>query len=281
MQGPGSPNKNKKATLTTDREDYPPFSYVYFHGTGFQPGETVNMIVVELSRADPASFKPWDVVADENGEFDTGWYIFSPQFSGATLQATATGQSSGLTALANASAAVAATAKGADAAGPTSITSNTVTASSGQTLLILVTAESDSSGAARPITSVANSSGANPLQAHATLITTNNASNIFMYAFRGTATGTAGTVTATFTTAVQNAAIHVIRLSDNNTATPIGVTGINSKTSATDSSPEWVLSGALTPGSSMLLFGDLSNGTNTPPTWSTAFPAGFTQLDTF
>src|SRR5437867_3369717 len=30
------------ATLTTDRQDYPPFSYVYFHGTGFQPGETVD-----------------------------------------------------------------------------------------------------------------------------------------------------------------------------------------------------------------------------------------------
>ena len=55
------------ATLTTDQEDYPPYSYVYFHGTGFQPGETVNMIVVEL---DPIqqSFEPWDVVADENGE---------------------------------------------------------------------------------------------------------------------------------------------------------------------------------------------------------------------
>src|SRR5262249_483417 len=36
------------ATLTSDQEDYPPYSYVYFHGTGFQPGETVNMIVVEL-----------------------------------------------------------------------------------------------------------------------------------------------------------------------------------------------------------------------------------------
>src|SRR5437773_8782011 len=58
-QGPESPND---ATLTTDQEDYPPYSYVYFHGTGFQPGETVNMIVVELS-PDPASFEPWDVVA--------------------------------------------------------------------------------------------------------------------------------------------------------------------------------------------------------------------------
>ena len=43
-----SEQPNEEPTLTTDREDYPPYSYVYFHGTGFQPGETVNMIVVEL-----------------------------------------------------------------------------------------------------------------------------------------------------------------------------------------------------------------------------------------
>src|SRR5438093_12768818 len=40
-QGPESPNT--EPTLTTDRDDYPPFSYVYFTGTGFQPGETVQM----------------------------------------------------------------------------------------------------------------------------------------------------------------------------------------------------------------------------------------------
>jgi hypothetical protein len=84
-------------TLTTDQEDYQPYTYVYFTGTGFQPGETVNMIVVEI---DPVqqSFEPWDVVADENGNFQTSWYIFSEEFRGATLQATATGQSSQLTA---------------------------------------------------------------------------------------------------------------------------------------------------------------------------------------
>ena len=48
---------NEVPTLTTDLEDYPPFSYVYFTGTGFEPGETVNMIVVELS-PNPASFEP-------------------------------------------------------------------------------------------------------------------------------------------------------------------------------------------------------------------------------
>src|SRR6266496_420008 len=43
------------------------------------------------------SFDPWDVVADENGDFDTSWYIYSPDFLGATFLATATGQTSQLT----------------------------------------------------------------------------------------------------------------------------------------------------------------------------------------
>src|SRR5438874_7764219 len=85
------------ATLTTDRQDYPPYSYVYFHGSGFQPGETVDMLVVET---DPVqqSFDPWSVVADANGEFDTSWFVFSSDFEGASFLATATGETSQLTA---------------------------------------------------------------------------------------------------------------------------------------------------------------------------------------
>ena len=122
----------------------------------------------------------------------------------------------------------------------------------------------------------------------ATLITTNAGTSnswvcsgtecFYMYAFRATATGTSGTVTVTFPTAVKNAAIDVIALSGNNTTTPIGLTGINSGNS---SSPNWILSGTLTPGSSMLLFGDTTNGTATPPTWSTTPPAVFTLVDSF
>src|SRR6185503_2036064 len=29
---------NEEPTLISDQEDYPPYSYVYMHGTGFQPG---------------------------------------------------------------------------------------------------------------------------------------------------------------------------------------------------------------------------------------------------
>src|SRR5256714_14453628 len=83
-----------EATLTTDQEDYQPYTYVYITGTGFAPGETVNMIVVQLS-PNPASYEPWDVVADANGNIDTSWYIFSEDLIGATMQAPATGQPPG------------------------------------------------------------------------------------------------------------------------------------------------------------------------------------------
>src|SRR5207248_1025030 len=85
------------ATLTTDQEDYQPYTYVYITGTGFTPGETVNMIVVQLS-PNPASYEPWDVVADANGNVATSWYVFSEDLIGATMQVTGTGQTSQLTA---------------------------------------------------------------------------------------------------------------------------------------------------------------------------------------
>ena len=40
-----NPDLPNDVTLTTDHQDYPPYSYVYFLGTGFQPGETVDMLV--------------------------------------------------------------------------------------------------------------------------------------------------------------------------------------------------------------------------------------------
>src|SRR6266403_5594592 len=113
-------SSNQEPTLTTDHEDYAPYSYVYFHGTGFEPGETVNMIVVELS-PNPAAFQPWNVVADQSGEFNTSWYIFSEQFLGTKLQATATGQSSQLTATATFTDGNAANGDGTESVSPASV----------------------------------------------------------------------------------------------------------------------------------------------------------------
>src|SRR5438045_3836 len=50
-EAPQAPNG---ATITTDQQDYEPYTYVYMTGAGFTPGETVNMIVVQLS-PNPAS----------------------------------------------------------------------------------------------------------------------------------------------------------------------------------------------------------------------------------
>ena len=76
MQQSEAPNE---ATLTTDQEDYPPYSYVYFTGTGFQPGETVNMIVVELD-PDPAVVRTVGRGGRRERQIQTSWYIFSEEF---------------------------------------------------------------------------------------------------------------------------------------------------------------------------------------------------------
>src|SRR5947207_7146199 len=58
----------RAATVTTDRQDYAPFSFVEITGTGFQPGETVNNQVVQvIGPLAPLAYAPWDVAADANG----------------------------------------------------------------------------------------------------------------------------------------------------------------------------------------------------------------------
>src|SRR5258705_13692212 len=84
-------------TLTTDLEDYAPFSYVQITGAGFQPGESVNNQVVQVAGPAPGSaYAPWSVSADTQGGFQTTWYVFTDDLIGTTLSLTATGQSSGL-----------------------------------------------------------------------------------------------------------------------------------------------------------------------------------------
>lgn len=89
------------ATLTTDKPDYPPYSNVYITGAGFQAGETVT---VHLDRVYPdgARAPVWDAapppLADATGSFTVTWYIDSTDYIGATLDAIATGLSSGFAA---------------------------------------------------------------------------------------------------------------------------------------------------------------------------------------
>jgi hypothetical protein len=87
------------ATVTTDREDYPPGSTAIITGTGFQPGETVELQVlrIDINENSGPEHNPWQVTADAAGGLITTWYV-APDEEGATLQLTATGLTSGLTA---------------------------------------------------------------------------------------------------------------------------------------------------------------------------------------
>jgi hypothetical protein len=79
------------ATITTDREDYPPYSIVFMQGSGFAPGETVHLVVEQIA-PDPQSYPGWTTDADANGNIETEWLIDGYEFAGTTLKVTATGQ---------------------------------------------------------------------------------------------------------------------------------------------------------------------------------------------
>src|SRR5439155_12626310 len=72
-------------TVTTDRQDYPPFSYVDITGTGFIPGETVVNQIVQIAGPNPGTaYDPWEVVANSDGNYVTTWLVFSDELIGAT-----------------------------------------------------------------------------------------------------------------------------------------------------------------------------------------------------
>src|SRR6266566_3581407 len=86
-------------TVTTDRQDYAPFSYVDITGAGFRSGETVSNQIVQIAGPKPGTaYEPWEVVADTNGNFVTTWFVFTEDLIGATFQLTSTGESSARTA---------------------------------------------------------------------------------------------------------------------------------------------------------------------------------------
>ena len=79
----------------TDRPDYPPGDSVVIMGIEFQSYETVTVQVTHLEGLTPPTedYDPWDVNADDFGDFETFWIV--PEAAlGETLLVTATGQSS-------------------------------------------------------------------------------------------------------------------------------------------------------------------------------------------
>src|SRR6266540_1266504 len=85
-------------TLTSDQADYAPGTTATLTGSGFQPGETVVVQVLHYDGTSDggAEHQPWEVTADENGNFTTTWHVCEDDCVGATLKATADGQTSGL-----------------------------------------------------------------------------------------------------------------------------------------------------------------------------------------
>src|SRR5438874_1477397 len=86
----------RAATVATDQPDYHPGQMVTITGSGWEPGETVDMILHEDPPLDPDL--ELTSVADVNGDFTNTDFIVDVFDIGVTFTLTATGLSSGLTA---------------------------------------------------------------------------------------------------------------------------------------------------------------------------------------
>lgn len=86
-------------SVLTDHADYSPGSTVSISGTGFQPAEAVRLQILRIDVPDNngPEHQPWQVNADDQGDFLAAWLVTSHE-AGATLELTATGLASGLTA---------------------------------------------------------------------------------------------------------------------------------------------------------------------------------------
>src|SRR5881397_1627107 len=84
------------ATVVTDKGDYSPGENVVITGSGWEPGETVVLILHEDPQLDPDL--QLTAFADENGDFTNKDFSVDVFDIGVTFTLTATGGSSGLTA---------------------------------------------------------------------------------------------------------------------------------------------------------------------------------------
>src|SRR5205809_4894952 len=83
------------ATLATDKGDYYPGEFVVFSGSGWQPGETVNIQIFETSVEPIFDEGSASGVADTNGNISDIRFEVLPSFLGQGFIAYAVGASSG------------------------------------------------------------------------------------------------------------------------------------------------------------------------------------------
>ena len=96
--GPGS---YTGPSLLADSSDYHPGSVATFTGSGFLPGEQIEMHIVHTLPPSPGTHhQPWTITADANGDFVCTWLVGNDCF-GQHLIGTATGLVSGLIASIN------------------------------------------------------------------------------------------------------------------------------------------------------------------------------------
>jgi hypothetical protein len=77
------------ATVKTDKDDYAPGEFVTITGTGWQPGETVQLVLHEVGTGAPDT--PLNAVADESGNFVNDFWAPNESHLGVRFYLTATG----------------------------------------------------------------------------------------------------------------------------------------------------------------------------------------------
>jgi hypothetical protein len=161
--------------------------------------------------------------------------------------------------------------------GTSTVTSPTLSAASGSSVLVLVTSYSSKSQTCNTPTGTALGTYVAIPNSGTTWYNPNGANFYTMCAFSAKGTGSSGTVTVSFNGigSTTYSTIQVIQITGDNAAT----FALASAGSGSSNAPVFGLTGTPAVGSPEILFGDLTNGA-TPPSWSSTVPAGFTQLGT-
>ncbi|MDW8309920.1 MAG: kelch repeat-containing protein, partial [Verrucomicrobiales bacterium] len=106
--GPGGPGPGQTvlgtavlfnpAKVVTDKDDYQPGDFVFLYGSGWLPGEVVDIYVVDNSVTEPEWYYDVSITADADGNFIAEPYLFEVLLDhlGVTFDLSAVGTTSGL-----------------------------------------------------------------------------------------------------------------------------------------------------------------------------------------